>query len=178
MGASLMAQPVNNPPAMQEIWVWSLGWEDTLEKGIAYPLQYSVHRGKSHGDRSLVGYSPWCHRELDTTEQLTHTHTHIHTPSWRECLHWILIVACGICFPNQGSNLGLWHWAHKVLAPGPPGKSPGWWLGRGLSLGSHLASPPLGPILTEWWRGWTSFSEPLFREKTGDEQEKVVSANS
>ena len=26
---------VKNPPAMQETWVGSLGWEDTLEKGMA-----------------------------------------------------------------------------------------------------------------------------------------------
>ena len=29
---SLIAQLVKNPPAMQETWVRSLGWEDTLEK--------------------------------------------------------------------------------------------------------------------------------------------------
>ena len=29
--------------------------------------------GESHGQRSLVGYSPWGGIELDTTEQLTHT---------------------------------------------------------------------------------------------------------
>ena len=28
--------------------------------------------GKSHGQRCLEGYSPWDHKELDTTEQLTH----------------------------------------------------------------------------------------------------------
>ena len=33
--ASLMAQLIENPPAMQEIWVQSLGWEDPLEKGMA-----------------------------------------------------------------------------------------------------------------------------------------------
>ena len=33
--ASLMAQLVKNPPAIQETWVWSLGWEDPLEKGKA-----------------------------------------------------------------------------------------------------------------------------------------------
>ena len=33
--ASLVAQPVKNPPAMQEIGVRSLGWEDPLEKGMA-----------------------------------------------------------------------------------------------------------------------------------------------
>ena len=30
-----MAQLVKNPPAMQETWVQSLGWEDLLEKGMA-----------------------------------------------------------------------------------------------------------------------------------------------
>ena len=33
--ASLIALLVKNPPAMQETWVWSLGWEDPLEKGKA-----------------------------------------------------------------------------------------------------------------------------------------------
>ena len=33
--ASLVAQPVKNPPAMRETWVRSLGWEDSLEKGKA-----------------------------------------------------------------------------------------------------------------------------------------------
>ena len=33
--ASLVAQMVENLPARQEIWVWSLGGEDPLEKGMA-----------------------------------------------------------------------------------------------------------------------------------------------
>ena len=33
--ASLVAQLVQNPPAVQETWVRSLGWEDPLEKGKA-----------------------------------------------------------------------------------------------------------------------------------------------
>ena len=33
--------------------------------------------GKSHRQRSLVGYSPWGHKGLDTTEQPTHTHIHV-----------------------------------------------------------------------------------------------------
>ena len=32
-GTSLVAQLVKNPPAIQETWVQSLGWEDSLEKG-------------------------------------------------------------------------------------------------------------------------------------------------
>ena len=40
-GASLIAQLVKNLPAMQEIPVGFLGWEDPLEEGIGYPFQYS-----------------------------------------------------------------------------------------------------------------------------------------
>ena len=37
--ASLVAQLIKNPSAMWEAWVWSLGWENPLEKK-GYPLQY------------------------------------------------------------------------------------------------------------------------------------------
>ena len=39
--ASLVAQLVKNPPAVQETWVGFLGWEDPLEKAMGYPLQCS-----------------------------------------------------------------------------------------------------------------------------------------
>ena len=51
--ASLVAQLVKNLPAVWETWVQSLGWEDPLEKETVLLL------GKSHRQRSLVGYSPW-----------------------------------------------------------------------------------------------------------------------
>ena len=38
--ASLVAQLVKNLPAMQEIWVRSLVWEDPVGEGKDYPLQY------------------------------------------------------------------------------------------------------------------------------------------
>ena len=38
--ASLLAQLVKNPPAIQEIWVRSLGWEDSPGEGKSYPFQY------------------------------------------------------------------------------------------------------------------------------------------
>ena len=34
---------------------------------------------ESHGQRSLVGYHPWGHKELDMTEQITIAHS---TQSW------------------------------------------------------------------------------------------------
>ena len=61
--ASLVAQLVENPPAMQETWVWSLDWEDPLQKGevthsntLAWRIPWPV-------------YSPWGRKESDTTEQ-------------------------------------------------------------------------------------------------------------
>ena len=33
--ASLVTQKVKDPPAMQKIQVYSLGWKDTLETGLA-----------------------------------------------------------------------------------------------------------------------------------------------
>ena len=52
---------------MQETWVQSLGWEDPLEEGMAYLLQYSWP-GEFYGQRSLAGYSPWVRKEQDITE--------------------------------------------------------------------------------------------------------------
>ena len=58
LGTSLVAQPVKNPPAMQEMqetWVQSLGSEDPLEEEMQ-PTPIFLPE-KSHGQRSLVGYS-------------------------------------------------------------------------------------------------------------------------
>ena len=53
---------------MRETQMWSLGLEDPLEKEWQpTPVFLS---GKSHGWRSLVGYSPWSCKEVDTTERL------------------------------------------------------------------------------------------------------------
>ena len=64
--SSLVAQTVKNPPAMQETWVPSLGWEDPLDKGMATTPVFWP--GEFHGQRSLAAYSPWDHKESNTTE--------------------------------------------------------------------------------------------------------------
>ena len=109
----LVAQRLKHLPAMWEAWVWSLGWEDPLEKEMATHSSILAWRipwteepgrlqsigsqsrtqlsdftffilwkrrkwqptpvflpGKSHGWRSLVGYSPWGHKGSDTTDRL------------------------------------------------------------------------------------------------------------
>ena len=59
---------VKRLPTMRESRVQSLGREDPLEKEMA--THSSTLAGKFHGWRSLVGYSPQGHKELDMTEQL------------------------------------------------------------------------------------------------------------
>ena len=71
--ASLVAQMVKNLPAMQETggfdpWVrkiiWRREWQPTP---VLLP-------GESHGQKSLVVFSPWGHKELGMAGQLTHGH--------------------------------------------------------------------------------------------------------
>ena len=71
-------------PGVREIQVQSLGQEDPLEKEMAthsstlawkIPWRENPLEGESLGGRSLVGYSPWGHKELGTTER-------VHFTSW------------------------------------------------------------------------------------------------
>ena len=71
-------------------------------EGNGYPLQYSCLE-KSHGQRSLVGYSPGGHKELDSTEHTVHTHTytHTHTHTHRSNLLYINYTAIQLFFKRQ-----------------------------------------------------------------------------
>ena len=72
--ASLVAQMVKSLPAVQETGIQSLGQEDPWRREwLPTPVFLP---GESHGQGSLVGYSPWRCKESDVTEQLTHTHIH------------------------------------------------------------------------------------------------------
>ena len=65
--ASLVAQMVKHPPAILESRTRSLGQEDPWRRKWQ-PTPVFLP-GESHGQRSLVGYSPWA-AESDMTEQL------------------------------------------------------------------------------------------------------------
>ena len=84
--ASLVAQLVMNPPAMWEIWLRSLDWEDPLEKGKA---THSSILAWKIPQRSLAGYSLWI-----SPGQYTGVGS-------LSLLQWI--------FPTQRSNPGLPH---------------------------------------------------------------------
>ena len=64
---NIVAQRIKHLPEIWETWIWSLGQKDPLEKKWQPTLV--LLPGKSHGWRSLVGYSLWGYRS-DMTEQL------------------------------------------------------------------------------------------------------------
>ena len=60
--------------------------------------------GKSHGQRSLVGYSPWGRKESDTKEYThTHTHTHTHTPVMQTLVCRLKTEAQGVRGVGRGT---------------------------------------------------------------------------
>ena len=59
--ASLVAQTVKNLPAIQETWVWFLGWED-LEKGISTHssiFAWKIPRTEEPGGLQSMGSQSW-----------------------------------------------------------------------------------------------------------------------
>ena len=65
--ASLVAQTVKHLPGFNP-WFRTTPWRRKWQPTPGFLP------GEFHGQRSLVGCSPWGHKESDTTEWLTHTH--------------------------------------------------------------------------------------------------------
>ena len=86
------AQMVKNLPTVRETLVQSLGQEDPLENGMVFPP------GESHGWRSLLGYSPWGHKESGMSEQLT-----LQLYSWK-----FLINLSSTHLANSEASLQRW----------------------------------------------------------------------
>ena len=59
---------VKNPPVVQETQVQALDQEDSLEEEMTTTPVFLP--GKFHGQKSLAGYSPWGHKELDMTKHV------------------------------------------------------------------------------------------------------------
>ena len=80
-----MAQLVKNPPAMQETWVRSLGWEDPLEKGKATPAVFwprefhGLYNPRGHKETGLSDFhSPqtyWLKRLFELSNALPYSTT-------------------------------------------------------------------------------------------------------
>ena len=70
--ASRAAQTVKNLPAVQETWVGKMPWRRARQPTPVFLP------GESHRQRSLTGYGPQGHKELNTTEVTEHAHAHVH----------------------------------------------------------------------------------------------------
>ena len=77
---------VKNLPAMWETQFQSLGRKDPRRREGQPVLVFLP--GEFHGQRSLAVYSPWSCKELNTTEQLTHTHILTHTEAATQSSSW------------------------------------------------------------------------------------------
>ena len=86
--ASLVAQLVKDLLAVQETgfnpWVGNIPWR---RKWQSTPVFLP---GESHGQRSLVGYSPWTHKELDTSDRVTNTFPFMGRRGWGSPQRWEL----------------------------------------------------------------------------------------
>ena len=109
---SLVVQMVMNPPvnagdsgSIPGSIPWRRKWQPT---SVFLP-------GESHGQRSLVGYRPWCCKELDTTERLT-----LSKPQPSDCFREEGPGVCRMRWPErkQAGTQGCWGcWPALLLSP-------------------------------------------------------------
>ena len=81
--------------AKELIWVGKISWR---RKWQPTPIFLP---GKSHRWRSLVGYSPWGHKESDTTERL-----HFHFQEWKKDVVLVLGWKSSSLIRENGGVLG------------------------------------------------------------------------
>ena len=73
----------------QETWVRSLGWEDPLEEDVT--TYCSILAWRIPWTEELVGYSPWGHKEADTTAATEHTG--MHGSLTLRCIYFVLGIS-------------------------------------------------------------------------------------
>ena len=101
------------------IQVWPLTWEDPLDKKMA--AHSSILSWKSHGQRSLMGCSPWGRIESDTAE-----HTHHTSPYENKCANPWCMSAVPLRSPGCCRQLCMWcgekepHWYCDFLIAKKP----------------------------------------------------------
>ena len=155
---SLVAQLVKNPPAMQETWVRSLGWEDPLEKGKA------THSSIVAGE--FRGYSPWGRTESDMTERLSLHFTSVYNLRKGAAAAKSLQSCPTLCDPIDGSPPGspvpgilqarTLAWVAIIFSSAWKWKLKRKSLGRVRLLAtpwtaSHQAPPSMGLSRQEYW---------------------------
>ena len=72
---------------MQEMWAWSLGWEDSPGEGNGNPLQYSCPENPMDGGAWWATVSHG-RKESDTTERLNEVNEWMKQLSMHACNEW------------------------------------------------------------------------------------------
>ena len=124
--ASLIAQMVKSLPAMQETQVWSLGQEDTLEKGMAICssiLAWRIPWSEDLGRLQTMGLQRVGHDWEINTHTYTHTHTHEVQSSWWQ----------GVCGERFSSEFTTWILPVTI-------RNSFWWFPRQEVFGHHSLS--------------------------------------
>ena len=114
--AFLVAEIIKTLPAMQETQAWSLVREGPPKKEMA--THSSILAWRIQGQRKLTGYSPWGHKELDTTEWLTHTHAN-DTTLTAESKEELKSLLMKVKEKTEKADLNLHIQNTKIIAPGP-----------------------------------------------------------
>ena len=93
-----------------DLWVRKIPW------GRAWQPTPVFLPEESHGQRSLVGCSPWGHTELDTTEATEHTHLTCLNSKWIHLL-WLALQAAHPEKRPEGSQMPFLVLQKAVLLP-------------------------------------------------------------
>ena len=93
-----------------DLWVRKIPW------GRAWQPNPVFLPEESHGQRSLVGCSPWGHTELDTTEATEHTHLTCLNSKWIHLL-WLALQAAHPEKRPEGSQMPFLVLQKAVLLP-------------------------------------------------------------
>ena len=118
--ASLVSHLVKNPPAMQETWVQSLGWEDPLEKGTV--THSSILAWKIPWTIIVCGVTKSRLRDLTLS---LHFHCRYisanfsirSTLSFPNCVHnSVLYVCVSILALKVGSSVSFFFWILHMLS--------------------------------------------------------------
>ena len=94
--ASLVAQMEKNLLAMRKTWVRSLGWEDPLEKGTGYPLQYSDLENSLA--REVWQATVLCIKYSDMFPGIINVDNYTKMLAYFHCLH---VTNCCCCFATN-----------------------------------------------------------------------------
>ena len=99
--SDVVAQTVKNPPAMWEIWVWSLGWEDRLEEGMAthssipawrIPMDRGAWQATVHGVAKIT-LMMLCREKMNYSSAVSEN---------KSC--WRLVLLCTIILGNCNNH--------------------------------------------------------------------------